>query len=248
MEKSIKNNLKLFKMKQKLILICIICLLISCNNSKNNQAFIADAISVNKYLKEEVDEKYLFIKSSKGTEFYDGIDSVYFNGNKIVESIENNTPDFDMIKRFYKESFCLDSIKRSKFDFNENDFDGENRMYYEINKIRILQSNYLSKILVFMLKTNFQTNGIGLKVDECSKSQMFVVGKTYELDMSVFYTSSFIKSAKVVIDNDTIKTDGSYFKYKYHCKKNGKQLIEPNIIIERWGKAETYKVPFEIGN
>jgi hypothetical protein len=234
-------------MKKSLLFFNLIFVILSCNNSKINEENQTDIININNYLNQEIQEKYLLLKSIKGSEYYYMADSIYYNGNSIIESLYNNKPNFDLINKFYQEVNSIESPKLKNIEFNNKNVGDDNLVNYEINKIRILQSQYLNKILTFILQSNFQVDLIGIKINDCSENKSYKAGNSYDLNLNIFYNSSYIKNSKVIIEDDTIETDGVNFKYLYHCKKSGKQLIEAKIVTERWGTVNSYKTGFVVG-
>lgn len=216
----------------------------SKNNEANFRKTERELEVMAKYLKNDIDLKYHgYYKQIEGCEIYFRGDSIYNIGNQICADILNNkTPNEAKVEYFYKEVkiHVLENANYLKY-CNDNLFENKN---IEILKIRILQSEYLNQVILDNMKSHFQLPLIGL--EPATDKIKYGIGS--EINLRIKYHNYSTMEPIVIIENDTLINDGTYYKFTHKPKSKGNDTVYAKIVAERWGEVRDFKVYFILKN
>lgn len=208
--------------------ILIIFLFISCNNNSNKE----ELSQLNESLDLIINELYNESKTLEGIEIRGFIiDSVYLQGNQIVQNIEK-----DNFKEKYMD-FC-NKYGNSKFEILE----WNNKEYLKM-QIKMIQVYSLNKEIQYFFQSHFQVDLLGYipTKKEIQKNK----GETIEI--IPHYCSSELRDHPIVIiDTDTLEYTGNSYLFKCSFKESGEHLIETETIIKRWNDTLRIKSGFKI--
>lgn len=238
-----KNQIKqkMMKVNNLVFIIILLSVQISCKSPKNENDNLTQNIESNiSKMQVRINEKYAFLSSIKCDHFY--LSDVKNLSNHIVNSLLDGRIENDSIIKFHE----LINIPK---EYNKSDYLMNNdklKINWLIYNIKIKEFIYLDTYLENILLTNFQTDLVGIKPININQKFDVIKGKKVKLQFEQFFMSNFIQNSKLVIDNDTIKSDDQgIFNVEYKYKKDKVDFMNAKIIIERWGKIETFEIGYE---
>jgi len=203
------------------LILFIILLFATCKNPIPEEK----TSNLNDILDSMVTEQYIFLKSIEENEYFWNIDSIYNQGNTIINNYEkgqNSEEDFfKFLNKFGNEEFVIKNI--SHIDNLKS-------------SVRMIQLNYINVYLKSFIQSYYQVDRMGLIPfkNEIYKNRNEVI----EL-FPIFLNRSNIPI--VLINNDTLEYTGSSYLFKCCYEEPGEYNLDTEIIIKCWGDTKHIK-------
>ena len=204
---------KLSKIRVSLLCLSFL-LLVTCKvpNPKD------EVSTLNQILDSLVTEQYLFLKSIEENNYFEGIDSIYHQGNLIIAQYEKGLN--------YERSFSEYCQELEKEEFINKKIPKIKNIK---SRVRLLQINYLNIYLCAFVKSYFQVDLLSFV--PIQKEIRKNLEEVIEIVPSYQNRSN---NPVVLIDRDTLKFTPNSYIYKCKFDKPGEYFIEPEAIIIRW--------------
>jgi phosphopantetheine adenylyltransferase len=224
------NNLKI----RILYFISIFLVLTNIFTAKKNLSQTKDLKQTVSVLDSLVQKYYLLAKKNDIYGIRDRVDSIYNDGNKLLENYNNSS----------FEEFCVDFL--NEYGKKNIIMNKRNNYNYTAIQTKLIQMQYLIDVIQYEYESFFQVDLISadavnsvVKQNETGRLKLFIIHDFY---------LNFEKQPpyKVVIDGDTLCYNRPYYYYDYFGEEKGEYFINADIIGEKWGMTRNYPVSFKV--
>ena len=197
----------------------------------------------NNYQKKELDnlnaiidliifEQYNEIKTINSSMVRDRIDSIYLEGNRIIEGIEKEKNQEKYL------NFC-NEYGDGKFEIIK-----WNNKELLKTKMKVIQLYSLNKEIKYFYQSHFQVDLLGI----IPLKRDVYKNKHEVIEIIPRYISSieFEDPPIIIIDSDTLEYTGNSYLFNCFFKESGKHIIKSEVIVKRWNDTLKIDAGFRI--